>query len=516
MIGVPSSAVAEATSAPRARWHYLAPVAALAALAFLIFFTAWLGDDAYITFRTIDNWRHGYGLRWNVAERVQAFTHPLWLFVLGAGWHVTGEPYFSSLALSIACSLAAVTLVAFRVARHWAGGAVAVALLGVSRAFVDYSTSGLETPLTYLLVTLFVIAYWTADRSPRRVGAIVALGMLAAVNRLDLGLLLAPALVHVAVTARPPAWKWVVLGALPLLAWETFSVVYYGFPLPNTAYAKLPPNVLVLELIPQGLLYLLDSWLHDPATLAAIAFGLLLTVGSQSDLEQVMLAGGLFAYLVYVVRVGGDFMSGRFLTPPFLVAVLILARRAAPSRGSPVLAAAVLIVALGCATGLRETLSVSDADPTSFIGPQGIADERRVYSGETRLVTALHSWSAPVPASVRSGLKLRRLRMSPLVYAAIGYIGYGAGPDIVIIDRLGLTDPLLSRLPSMHPWRIGHFPRDIPEGYVETATTGEVRLADPALATYYRELALVTRGPIWSAERWRAILQLNLRRVRPE
>ena len=49
---------------------------------FLLVKTAWLSDDAYITFRTIDNFVNGYGLRWNIAERVQSFTHPLWLLLL--------------------------------------------------------------------------------------------------------------------------------------------------------------------------------------------------------------------------------------------------------------------------------------------------------------------------------------------------------------------------------------------------------------------------------------------------
>jgi hypothetical protein len=43
---------------------------------------AWVFDDAFITFRTIDNFVGGYGLRWNIAERVQTFTHRLWLMVL--------------------------------------------------------------------------------------------------------------------------------------------------------------------------------------------------------------------------------------------------------------------------------------------------------------------------------------------------------------------------------------------------------------------------------------------------
>src|SRR5262245_9291823 len=44
--------------------------------------TAWVADSAYLTFRTIDNLINGYGLRWNIAERVQVFTHPLWLALL--------------------------------------------------------------------------------------------------------------------------------------------------------------------------------------------------------------------------------------------------------------------------------------------------------------------------------------------------------------------------------------------------------------------------------------------------
>src|SRR5262249_49729235 len=53
--------------------------------------TAWICDDAYINFRTIDNFLHGYGLRWNVAERIQTFTDPLWLFLVTASVAVTRE-----------------------------------------------------------------------------------------------------------------------------------------------------------------------------------------------------------------------------------------------------------------------------------------------------------------------------------------------------------------------------------------------------------------------------------------
>ena len=45
---------------------------------------AWVSDDAYITFRSIENVRAGYGLGYNVNVRVQAFTHPLWMLLLSS------------------------------------------------------------------------------------------------------------------------------------------------------------------------------------------------------------------------------------------------------------------------------------------------------------------------------------------------------------------------------------------------------------------------------------------------
>ena len=52
-------------------------IALLIFFAFVIIRTAWACDDAYISFRTVDNFVHGYGLTWNIDERVQVFTNPM-------------------------------------------------------------------------------------------------------------------------------------------------------------------------------------------------------------------------------------------------------------------------------------------------------------------------------------------------------------------------------------------------------------------------------------------------------
>ena len=56
----------------------------------------------------MNNALDGYGLRWNAAERVQTYTHPLWMLLLLATTALTRNAYLSALGLSIvltACSV---------------------------------------------------------------------------------------------------------------------------------------------------------------------------------------------------------------------------------------------------------------------------------------------------------------------------------------------------------------------------------------------------------------------------
>jgi arabinofuranosyltransferase len=212
----------------------------LALYAFVVLQSAWLSDDAYITYRTVDNFVSGLGLRWNPIERVQAYTHPLWMFVISAGYVATGSLYWTALGASLACSLGAVFLLVTRLARSPWSAAVAVLTLTGSSAFVDYSTSGLENPLTHLLCVAFFARFLGRPFDARGLAWLGVLAGLAALNRLDSVLLFLPALGHALLRfGRPRGLAIVGLGFAPLLAWEVFSVVYYGFAFPDTAYAEL-------------------------------------------------------------------------------------------------------------------------------------------------------------------------------------------------------------------------------------------------------------------------------------
>ncbi len=518
---VPDNALASATGAadpPRTMdtLRRLAPVLlpGLLLLAAVTLLGAWLCDDAYITFRTVENLAEGRGARWNPLERVQSYTHPLWMLLLTAARAVSGEIYVTSLVLSLLLSWTAAALLALQAGPRRDAAFLALLALALSRSFVDYSTSGLENPLTHLLLVLWLRDWWTQAACPTPAGA-RRLGLLASgvlLCRLDLAVLLAPAFAALLIQRRDRALLGALAaGFLPLLAWEVFSVIYYGVPFPNTAYAKLGAGIPLSAYVSQGFTYLGASALFDPLAAALILAGL-----HAGALRRGAAAGpvalGVLLYLGYVVRIGGDFMAGRFLTAP-LVAVLVLLLRGPLPRPRAMAGAAVILVALAFLApdpvlrcGPRFGLDRADA-----VADNGVADERAFYYPTTGLLRAQrgehrieHPWAVQGRRARAQGLQVATRR-------PIGFYGFFAGPDCHVVDLFGLSDPLTARLPvrTDKEWRVGHLERALPIGYLESVRRPETGITDPDLAALDRRLRLVTRGPLFDAARWRAIVELN-------
>jgi arabinofuranosyltransferase len=475
--------------------------------------TAWVADDAFITFRTVNNALDGYGLRWNTAERVQTYTHPLWMLLLLATTAVTRNAYLSALGLSLV--LTACTVALLLTAARWRPAPSAFALLAMiwSSAFVDYSTSGLENTLSHALLALLLA---TRGRLTDRPASALRRGMLVALigtTRLDLLVLAGP----LALTSLR-RWRHTLpafaFGFWPLVAWEGFSIVYYGVPFPNTAYAKLATGIPRPELVHQGFVYLLDSLNRDPVTLFVIVAAIAVQLSSPTP-SSVTAGLALLLYLTYIVRIGGDFMSGRFLTAPFVVAIALLVRAAWPARPVLQAAPAVAVLALGLAAPgpLPRLLFGGFPQPIEMIWPaNGIADERRYYFPRTAVVTRHRIRTGPDHEDwVIEGLRAQH--PTTVVWNTVGMPGYALGRERHIIDPLGLGDPLLARLPTTPRWRVGHYLRTLPAGYFESVVTGSNRIADPRLAAYYDIIREVTRGPLFTRRRWTAILQLNLNSV---
>ncbi len=472
---------------------------------------AWLGDDAYITLRAVENFCRGDGPRWNPEDRVQVYTHPLWMLVLSLGRAASGEIYYTALAISLALSVSAVVWLLVR-----AGGVAAVVATGLlllcARAFPDYMTSGLETPLTFVLLLGFVHNHLREAEPAARYGRAVLLASLLATNRMDLALLcLAPVVATMPGVGLSALVRRGAVGALPFVAWLAFAWVYYGSPFPVTAHAKaFGVGIPAAEVAAQGGRYLLHCLTHDPVLFFVAALGpLALLLVSRAR----WLALGALCYVAYVVKVGGGFMQGRFLLPPFVVSVACAAPWLRRLRGRGVYVFSAVVIGAMFSAGLPAWMRApaSDRPLTSeqIEEQHGITDERLMYYDHLGLL-------APSRQEVGFGaLQAQQFpggREAPwlLLNGAVGLPGFMAGRDGHIVDSL-LCDPLIARLPAQDPsvWRIGHVLRRIPEGYWESLATGENRIHHPGLRTYYEALATLTRAPVFDGGRLATLLKMS-------
>ena len=334
---------------------------------------------------------------------------------------------------------------------------------------------------------------------------------------MDSFLFFAPALAYEFIS-RHRNWKGVqtlFIGFLPFLLWELFSIFYYGFLFPNTAYAKLNTDIPKPILIQHGLTYFQNSLFLDPITLVTIVFAIGLSI-FQTGAKERMLTAGVGLYLLYVLAIGGDFMSGRFFSAALIPSTIVLLqflKRFNP-RGKVALAGVILFMGLlpSFSSLWRPPSDLVDSDLASkAIDPlTGISDERLFYFSTNGLINM--NWNAGEPDHIWAelGKEYRAQGTTVEVVTAAGMVGYFAGPNVHIVDSWALCDPLLARIKNdeSNP-RIGHFTRRPVEGYIETLQTGQNQISDSALARYYGKLKSVISGDLWSWERLKTIWEMN-------
>jgi arabinofuranosyltransferase len=474
---------------------------------------AWMMDDAYITLRTVDNLFAGYGPVWNPGERVQSYTHPLWMMICCAIYAVTREYFYSLFIAGALISTAALVIVTQKLSRSQY---VAISLLlaaMLSHAFVDYSTSGLENPLTHLLIALFAWVYLGQLPDERRFKLLCLIGGLALLSRPDNAVLLGPAVIAAAVQAyrrgtKPGALlRAALIGGIPLYAWELFSLFYYGSLVPNTALAKLNSGIDGAELIEQGLFYFVATLDLDPLTLVVVLAGMAAPMLA-ARWRLLPLGLGIALHLIYTIKIGGDFMLGRFFTAPMFMAMVCLSQLRRPSLPSLGVATAILVL-LGLAAH-PNTFEINSRMTEPYTAARtwrNITDERTLLWNGNSLLKSGRVHEIPHPNWWARAKPDRKVE----VKGALGYRGLVGGPDVHWIDNTALSDPLLARLPAIYraDWMSGHFFRSIPEGYVETLESGENVIRDASVRELYDRIDLVVHGELFSLERIQAIWWLN-------
>ena len=483
-------------------------VLALGAVLAMAVARGWLSDDAFITFRVVEQMARGEGPVFNAGERVQVFTHPLWMLALAAWSSLGGSLHPGAIVLSL--FVFAAGLAAFGLAFRDRPLTLAVVLVAFfcCRTLTDYASSGLETPLAFALLML---AVW-ALRAGRRGVALLALALLP-LTRADLVFLALPFVLTIPASTPRVRFAQLVAFAAPAAAWMAFSTVYYGVPVPNTAFAKIADSAA--QRLDHAVSYVLGSLVSDPGALAIVLVALALGIARwrRDALVRAALAA-LVLTLGYVLWAGGDFMLGRFMLPCLWAGLVgIAAALPAPRterRDAAWLAALTAVLALAHAvtgqTTLRTQLGVRGNGPHTGPWFHIAIDERRYYLPwlglfPTERFEDLVASMGPLPES------------QPRVVSSMGVRGYALPRDDAVVDHFALAEPFLARLRPLVLGRPGHPFRPLPEGFLRWRDPAH-HFADPRLDALAHDLWLAHRAPeLFTRERAAAIARLL--RTRP-
>lgn len=466
----------------------------------------WLADDSFMFLRTAVQFADGNGLRFNINERVQSFTSPAWMILVALGYQISSNAFLVTFFLSAVCSGITLSLLyrASPSAARWSV-LVSAGLLFSTRTFVDYQSSGLETPLLVMALTGFVTAL--LSRAP--LSTLGSWGTLVVLTRFDAALFCIPGGLFALTQCWRTQRRWNVFrsellgllkAAVPLFAWCGFATLYYGSVVPSTAIAKLNHGIPWSTTVSQGLIYCIDLFVHDPAVPLIIILGVMVSLVRDLVSWPARAAVlGVVLHCAYVVMIGGDFMMGRFLLGEMVVSATVLGVVVAPALPLRACVGVVLMVVLLGRGGSCPPFSSCDVTPLRDVRENGVADERRFYWGQN----SLQSWTLGAPLIQRGPAASTHEPSAVQLNSFPGAFGYRANQGVVLVDTYGLTDAFLARLrpETGDVFRAGHLQRHVPLGYLASVESGTPKMLDRDLNNFYQKYLVVTRAPLFSWER---------------
>lgn len=434
----------------------------------------WVCDDSFITFRYVDNLLDGKGLVYNAGERVEGYSHFLWLCLLiplrAAGMELPA----AAQALGLVCFAALLCLAAWISYRLFPRTRPIIPFTALALALHPevriWATGGLETMLCALEI-LGAVALASVIRTERPLrhlglGLVLTLSLL---TRPDAVVFAALTLAFVGLKDRFRPLLLTLIPFLLLVPYAVWKLLYFGRLLPNPYYAKSAG----LTYYRQGLLYLwiyFRPYLSSGLALLGFPYLLWLALGRggsgsrdsctwrerwrallQDPVQATLLLAWTLAFgyaFLFVARVGGDFMYARFLIPViplFYLCLEILVHRLLPGpRLARTLVLLLLPVVLLLERRSRDALFFKPSgEAKNAFGVSGITDERWYY---THRVYGFNLTEANeiIGRRLHDYFDDRRVCVLLRGQAALGYYGRFT----TCIENAGLTDATIAAQPA--------------------------------------------------------------------
>jgi arabinofuranosyltransferase len=418
---------------PKAKLALLAIMAIFVVQSLSLNFTQ---DDAFISYRYVENLINGQGLVFNPGERVEGYTNFLWIIILSVFAGFGLDIIVVSKILGVASGCVTLFLL-YRIStfflqkkngrmnspQGWFFALFPSLLLASNSAFAYWSISGLETVFFLMAILLSVYFYFANQR------LMILFTALSTLIRPEGVLVFIIIILHKLFFKKDKLRDCLfsLAGFIALLLpFLLFKILYYKDILPNSFYAK---TGFSLDYIKSGLEYF---WLFSKHyALWGILYLLPILFYKSFDEKQKLFVLFTYVYTVYIIIIGGDvLMVHRFFLPvlPFLylfytfsIGKLFLMIR---KRSLGILLSVLLIFLLSAVTLLL---------PYKWI--------TQVRKSEKILVEKMTFWAESLNGFYGSNFTIAASTIGALSY----YL------DAKVIDMLGLTDKYISRHPEKVP-----------------------------------------------------------------
>lgn len=384
-----------------------------------------LQDDAFISYRYVQNFLNGDGLVFNIGERVEGFTNFGWIvyLILWDSFYIDFILVSKVTGILLGAGFIFVTFLTakrfFDEKSKWFALLPAY-LLGAAMSLPYWSQSGLETAAFAFFAALSFYLY--LKRSWQLVFALTIAVWLRPEGALIAGILI---VIEAVVEKRIPKFA-MACSAIALffsLPFVAFKQIYYGSILPNPFYAK---TGMTLEQLGAGLEYTGRFFSHYGFYGAGLIVCILFWKKLSNEMRAVLLF--FVMYTLYIILVGGDVLKvHRFFIPVLGLSGILV-----------VYSILVLVRKLSHKT-LNLVLFLS-ALPLLFLTYSLAKDYVLLYSErEIGLVQSMQLLARDIKASDPTDFSVAHTTIGAFSYELMGH---------KVIDMLGLTDTMIARHPQ--------------------------------------------------------------------
>ena len=478
----------------------------------LIYYYRWVSSDGLsVTYQSY-NVLNGLGLVWNSGERTYVSTSPLFTVVsipltyifdvLFSIFHISENKIFSiPIIINMIFSVTSVTMILrylyLKTATVKPEGIIILlsgfGLLLTSSFYIDFSTSGLENSLSYLVIAWFTILSMN-EKAPKTVFLLPVAVALVFLTRYDFFLIVCPTIF--CYFYKHKFTKGFMVMCIIILGWLAFSFFYFGSIFPNSFYLKTNNFNLY-----QSLFYYKENLFKSKPMFLLIALGL---YSSYFTNKKIFL--GIIFYLIYIFIVR-DYMFGRLFTvlvPVSIISVIEFIStkeiRAYKKNFIKISSFSLILFAVIFFFPPAVKLHADNYIKGRFL----LMNEREYY---TRKFSDIHFiYNKPVRKVTAINTDVQMLH-APLL---------PGNQNAYFIDPVGLASPFITyyiKNYGSQGERPGHYFANIDHlkaiGLFDSVLLNKNVLQDKNIAELYDDVNIISKGSIFSLNRLKTIIKLH-------